>query len=316
MIKACESLSVSERRACRVLEQIRSTQRHVPHLSSEDTTWKGKVTVNEGVTLTIRNCTLTVEEGDIDNQGFLLVQDGSLVRISESFKRIRNHGRLELRNGETDFIVYLYERSSLLAKDSKLSLIFFRGIGVEVEIESCEITRITPSYDAKVKIAGNTKIAVFDVALRILENATVVYRNNAFTEDSQGYLMPEVSISRDTGIEPLGYTMSVGQSARVTIEKSQLLALSVYTDSEVTFIDSDVPFEPFGEMQNYGGKFTATNSSFGWVSTNREEAQSTLENCVVKYYVENREGTLHLINTEVAGTLYQDRELDKGEKIP
>ncbi len=36
VIKACESLSVSERRACRVLGQIRSTQRHIPHLRSEE----------------------------------------------------------------------------------------------------------------------------------------------------------------------------------------------------------------------------------------------------------------------------------------
>ncbi len=34
--KVCISLSVSERRACRVLGQIRSTQRHVPHLKSEE----------------------------------------------------------------------------------------------------------------------------------------------------------------------------------------------------------------------------------------------------------------------------------------
>ncbi len=34
--KVCISLSVSERRACRVLGQIRSTQRHIPHLSSEE----------------------------------------------------------------------------------------------------------------------------------------------------------------------------------------------------------------------------------------------------------------------------------------
>jgi len=34
--KVCTSLSVSERRACRVLGQIRSTQRHIPHLRSEE----------------------------------------------------------------------------------------------------------------------------------------------------------------------------------------------------------------------------------------------------------------------------------------
>ncbi len=34
--KVCISLSVSERRACRVLGQIRSTRRHIPHLSSEE----------------------------------------------------------------------------------------------------------------------------------------------------------------------------------------------------------------------------------------------------------------------------------------
>lgn len=34
--KVCISLSVSERRACRVLGQIRSTQRHIPHRSSEE----------------------------------------------------------------------------------------------------------------------------------------------------------------------------------------------------------------------------------------------------------------------------------------
>ncbi len=36
VIKVCRLFSVSERRACRVLGQIRSTQRHIPHLSSEE----------------------------------------------------------------------------------------------------------------------------------------------------------------------------------------------------------------------------------------------------------------------------------------
>ncbi len=34
--RVLKTLEVSERRACRVLGQIRSTQRHIPHLTSEE----------------------------------------------------------------------------------------------------------------------------------------------------------------------------------------------------------------------------------------------------------------------------------------
>jgi len=36
VIKVCTSLSVSERRACRVLGQARTTQRHSPHLKDDE----------------------------------------------------------------------------------------------------------------------------------------------------------------------------------------------------------------------------------------------------------------------------------------
>lgn len=36
MNPVCETLSVSERRACRVLGQARSTQRHMPHIANDE----------------------------------------------------------------------------------------------------------------------------------------------------------------------------------------------------------------------------------------------------------------------------------------
>ena len=36
VVSVCQTLSVSERRACQVLEQVRTTQRLTPHISDEE----------------------------------------------------------------------------------------------------------------------------------------------------------------------------------------------------------------------------------------------------------------------------------------
>ena len=52
-----------------------------------------------------------------------------------------------------------YRPERIIKKLREAEVLLSQGSTVgEAEIESCEITRITPSYDAKVKIAGHVNI--------------------------------------------------------------------------------------------------------------------------------------------------------------
>ncbi len=118
---------------------------------SEDTTWKAKVTVNEGVTLTIRDCTLSIEEGDIENRGFILVKERNQpinnevpavipINSSKNVNRIYN----SLPNGTILNSVPLY----------------LKGLG-EVKIEN------GTDLDAVVKLVNNySKKSIYTVYIK------------------------------------------------------------------------------------------------------------------------------------------------------
>lgn len=242
---------------------------------TEDTIWTGKdVIINKGVTLRVKDSILTIEEGSIVNRGSIIVENANLVHKSEGSMYIYNYGVLDFKSSIVDFIVYLYQDSMLSARNSKLEQIYFRGDYADVEVSDCEINRLVPQFNVMVKVTGASKINTLDICIRIADNANVTYINNKFTEESQGYIVPDVAVSYISELNVLGFSMRIGKSAKATIKKSQLL----------------------------------------WI-TGLENSEVTIEDCKVMDCLKT-EGIIHLINTRVADTLYEDKTLTEGEKLP
>jgi len=208
---------------------------------TEDTTWTGKdVIINEGVTLRVKHSILTIEEGNVVNRGSIIVENANLVHRSKESMYIYNYGMLDLKSSIVDFVVYLYQDSMLLARNSKLEQIYFRGDYADVEVSDCEINRLSPQFNVMVKVTGASKINILDICIRIADNANVTYVNNKFTEESQGYIVPNVALSFISELNVFGFSMRIGKSAKATIKKSQLLWITGLQNSDVTIEDCRV----------------------------------------------------------------------------
>jgi len=281
---------------------------------SEDTTWRGDVTVNEGVTLTIKDCTLTTEEGWIRNKGSLVMENANLTQKGKTHREVDNYGTMEVRDSSINSYIYLKKDSILLAKNSKLEGVCFHGDNAKVTFTHCEINRLFPEYDISITAKGKNKINILITQIHVLENANVSYIENKFTKESGGYVIPKFNASTDTKIDIYGYGMQIGNSAKVTIKKSQLSGLDLKRDSQVTV--EDCKFLYFGNVLNWGGVLKVKNSSFNCVWTNDPSAVNILTDCFVKRFVKNTKGKIYLINTHVADTLYADKILKEGESLP
>ncbi len=280
---------------------------------SEDTTWAGDVIINEGVTLIVRDCSLTVEQGKITNYGSFLVENGSLV----GEKQIRNHGMLEIKNSTVDVTIWLYKGSILIGDSSKLRHTYFLDDDVRVEVSNCEIYHLACEFDSIVEVVGRCKIEFFDILIRISGNANVTYINDQFSEESRGYVIPEVTVSSETEMKYFGYGMKIQASAKVIVKDSQLLYLDAFQDTEVTLENCNLSSDGYGTLGNYGAFIKAEDSSFRRVRNSTIGNSITkLVNCTVSVYVKNNKGTLHLINTKVVDTFYEDRTLNEGERLP
>jgi len=208
---------------------------------TEDTIWTGKdVIINEGVTLRVKHSILTIEEGNVVNRGSIIVENANLVHKSKESMYIYNYGMLDLKSSIVDFVVYLYQDSMLLARNSKLEQIYFRGDYADVELSDCEINRLSPQFNVMVKVAGASKINILDIYIRIADNANITYVNNKFTEESQGYIVPNVGVSYISELNVFGFSMRIGKYAKATIKKSQLLWITGLQNSDVTIEDCKV----------------------------------------------------------------------------
>jgi len=62
-------------------------------------------------------------------------------------------------------------------------------------------------------------------------------------------------------------------------------------------------------------KATIKKSQLLWI-TGLQNSEVTIDDCKVMDYVKSIKGIIHLINTRVADTLYKDKTLTEGEKLP